>query len=188
MATQENDLLMTSVMEMVVSETESTEAAYGSGSTDTTFIQTAVANVPYPKLQKTAIYHWEICGQLFQPTSTQTYEVQVVIDGAPVSGVMTFVNPTFFAGGGSFTLEVKVMNLASNIGNKETQQAIRATMTISNSAAAHVVTLESSSGMLVDTNLSHTMNLQIRKQLATANHFITLHSQVCHRRGGKSGS
>lgn len=189
MATENFDTYMQAPIHVLVNETSDPSLTYDSGSADNTFIQTARGFVPYPMMQHTGYFHWIVAGVITLIGSANTIEVQVVIDGAAVSGVLSFPTGAAIATPGTFTLELWVYPIASTIANKEQQQAIRARMTF-NDGTSHIALVETTNGMTVDTHVQagHTMGLQIRKQLATVNHFLTVHSQFCYRLGGRSGS
>ena len=189
MATENFDTLMQAPIHVLINETADPSLTYDSGSADNSFIQTARGFLPYPMMQHTGYIHFILAGQITLIGSANTIEVQVVVDGAPVSAVMSFPTGAAIATPGTFTLEVKVFPIASTIANKEQQQAVRAQM-IFDDGASLIANVTAIAGMTVDTHVpdGHTIGLQVRKQLATANHFLTLHSQFAYRLGGRSGS
>jgi hypothetical protein len=183
------DLGMQSGIEVLVNETADGELPYSSGSADNTFIQTARGFVAYPKMQHTGGFLWIVTGQVLFLGSANTIEVQCMIDAVGLSTVMTFLSPAAVPTLGAFTLEAWIYPVASIVANKEQQQALKGCVTF-NDGTNHIGTVFSSGAMTADTTTpaGHTLGLQIRKQLATVNHFLTLHSQFCARIGGKSGS
>jgi len=120
------------------------------------------------------ILAWRIAGMLEAPSSGNTLEVQLLVDGLPAGPILSFGTIGPFAGTARMLLDFELDVLGDPAG--QPFQLLRANLDLFKDDGTSLFDQKRRGVTQLDETAGHRIGLRVRKSLATASHTFTLRS------------